>query len=379
MDELPAMRGLRVLVRASLNVPLERGVVRDDFRLKAACETLGFLREQGARVVVLAHIGRDSRSSLRPVSERLREFLPHTFVDALTGPRVAAALSALQDGEVLLLENVRSDPREEANDEAFARNLASYADIYVNDALADSHRVYASIVGIPKFLPSYAGFSFARAYETLSRALAPQQPALCIIGGAKAETKLPLLERLAEIYDHVFVVGALANDFFKAKGYETGKSLVSDITLADSPLLVHPRLGLPEDVVVDGPRGRAEKAAHAVSEDETICDIGPQTLARIAPLIAEAKTILWNGPLGNYEKGYDEATSALARMIASASRRSSAESIIGGGDTLAAIERLGLRERFSFVSTAGGAMLQFLTQGTLPGIEALARSSDSTE
>lgn len=371
IDEMSSLRGKRVLLRAGLNVPLVDGVARDTFRIKKACETIQFLQEEGARVIVLAYIGREPHETLKPVYEAMRPFLQLGWADGLIGAEVRNAVSVLKDGEALLLENTRSNPGEEANDEAFARTLASYGDIYVNDAFADSHRAYASIVGIPAHLLSYAGLLFAREYEALSQTFNPMHPALCILGGAKFETKLPLVEQFLQKYDHVFIGGAIANDFFKSKGYEIGKSKVSDAHLSSSPLVNDSRVILPSDVVVFGLHGRVTKTADAVTKDESILDAGPQTLNDLAPLISAAGMILWNGPLGDYEHGYDETTKELAEMIARAKGRS----VIGGGDTVAAIETLGLNEKFDFISTAGGAMLQFLEQETLPGIEALVRSN----
>jgi phosphoglycerate kinase len=399
LDEIGNISGKHVIVRAALNVPVENGVVRDDFRIKEACKTIQFLQKQGARVVVLAHLGRpvagiaapfgimgqDSGNrgevpqahgnlgtgTLLPVSNALVQFLPHRFVSALFGDEVTSALESQKDGEVILLENVRSDVRETGNSDDFAKALAAYGDIYINDAFADSHRAHASIVGIPKYLPSYAGLSFVREYTELSKAFDPAHPALFVLGGAKFETKLPLVERFVQEYDHVFIGGAIANDFLKGKGYEVGTSVVSEIDLSASTLLTDPRIIIPTDVVVNGPSGKLVKAADAVAKDEKILDIGPKTMQSLAPVIAEAKTILWNGPLGHYEGGYDEATDALANMIADASEQNHVVSILGGGDTVAAIEKLGLNEKFTFISTAGGAMLEFLEKETLPGIEAL--------
>ncbi len=367
IEEAGSLRGKRVIVRASLNVPLVDGVVRDDFRVAEACETIKFLQKEGARVVVLGHIGREPHESLAPVHTSMEKCTPHQFVASLTNETAIMAAAKLSDGDVLLLENVRSDVREVTNDEGFAQELAALGDIYVNDAFADSHRAHASVVGIPKYLPSYAGFVFAREYTELARAFSPEHPALFVLGGAKVETKLPLVERFAREYDHVFIGGAIANDFLKGRGVEIGLSVVSDVDLATSPLLSHERIILPQDVVLDGPKGKRTADVAAVARNEKIFDVGPASVAALAPYIAAAKTIVWNGPLGNYEGGYADGTNALARLIAEAP----ATSIIGGGDTIAAIESLGLEKEFTFVSTAGGAMLQFLETETLPGIEAL--------
>ncbi len=370
IDEVSDLRGACVVVRASLNVPLVDGVVRDNFRIKEACKTILYLKEKGARVIVLAHIGRKQTETLKPVYDSMQQFMSIIWAGGLLGEKVTDAVSPLSDGEVILLENVRSDPREVANDDAFARALAAYGDIYVNDAFADSHREHASIVGIPTYLPSYAGFLFAREYKKFSQVFDPVHPALFVLGGAKFETKLPLVERFVQKYDHVFIGGAIANDFLKGKGDEVGVSTVSDIDLSSSALLNDPKILLPSDVVVLGPNGRRNTIAEDVAADESILDVGPKTLEDLAPVISAATTILWNGPLGNYEKGFDAGTNVLAKMIADAD----GTSIIGGGDTIAAIEALGLNDKFDFISTAGGAMLEFLEKETLPGIEALRTS-----
>ncbi len=369
IEEVKDLKGKRVILRAGLNVPLVDGVVRDAFRLTQALPTIQFLVERGARVVVLAHIGREPHETLKPVYDALTKYIPATWAGGLLGEEVDQKVAALKDGEVLLLENLRSDVREEENNESFARALALHGDLYVNDAFADSHRAHASIVGIPKYLPAYAGQLFVKEYEALKKAFTPAHPALFILGGAKFETKMPLVSRFVKEYDHVFIGGALANDFYKARGYEVGASKVSDIDLSGSPLLNDDRVIIPADVVVDGPEGRRTIKADAVAPGESILDAGPESMKVLEILIKNAHTILWNGPLGNFEKGYSDATDAVAQMIA----ESSATSILGGGDTVAAIEKLKLDKKFCFVSTAGGAMLVFLETETLPGIEALKR------
>lgn len=364
------LRGKTVLVRASLNAPTEDGEVTNHFRITRAIPTISCLAHAGAKVVVLAHIGRDPNESLEPVYEALKERFPITFLPSLERDLIADAVTSMADGDVLLLENVRSDAREKENNDAFAQMLASYADIYVNDAFADSHREHASIVGIPKYLPGYMGQSFKEEYLQLSFVEKPKHPAFFVTGGAKFETKRPLIERFLTLYDYVFVGGALANDFLKAKGHEVGTSLVSESTEGIEALLHNEKLLLPADVVVEGPQGVRTVAADAVEKDEKIVDVGPDTIAFLRGKIMESKTILWNGPLGFYEGGYDTATKQMATLIA----ESPGYSVVGGGDTIAAIESLGLNDRFCFLSTAGGAMMTFLEKGTLPGIEALLES-----
>lgn len=358
IKDVKDLRGKRVLLRASLNVPVKDGVVTETFRLEQALPTLDFLKAQGAKVIVVGHIGREPEDSLKPVFE--------AFLD-MTDIKWGGDVASLQNGEAMLLENLRQDPRESEGDDDLAKELAALADIYVNDAFSDSHREHSSIVGVPKYLPSYFGFSFLREYVALGKVMKPVSPAVFILGGAKFETKMPLVLRYAEIYDTVFIGGALANDIFKARGYEVGTSLVSDVDLAGHAILDNARVMVPTDVVVKNGGGEREVGARGVETQEAILDIGPTALKELGAKLKNAKTILWNGPLGNFEKGYSLGTETLARAIA----KSDAYSVVGGGDTIAAIRSLGLQDRFGFMSTAGGAMLVFLEKGTLPAIEAV--------
>jgi phosphoglycerate kinase len=277
-------------------------------------------------------------------------------------------------GDVLMLENLRRNKGETANDPAFATSLAELADVFVEDAFDVCHREHASVVGVPELLPSYAGLLVEEEVKHLTKALNPGTPSLAIIGGAKFSTKEPVLKRLLEVYNRVFVGGALANDFMRASGKGVGKSLLSKDTDEREirALLASPRLMLPLDEVT-ATKGSMRAAGHTVSldavpADEMILDDGPKTVDALAKLTIGAKTILWNGPLGNYENGFVDATEGLAKAIA----QSDAYSILGGGDTVAAVEKLGLSEKFSFISTGGGAMLDFLATGTLPGLKVLS-------
>ncbi len=366
------LKGTYVLLRSSINVPIVDGQVRNQFRITRGLVTLQYLVNHGARVIMCGHIGRDGTQSTKQIADLLQEYVPVTFSDEVAGTKSKNLRDALKDGEVLLLENVRKDPREKKNDANFARELADMADLYVNDAFADSHRAHASLVAVPEFLPSYAGMNFVHEYEELMKARVPQSPALFMLGGAKFETKMPLVEQFLGIYDNIFIGGALANDFFKAKGYETGDSLVSAIDLSDSPLLDHAGILLPIDVTVMRGKERLVCAPDAVGYHDIILDIGPRTVAMLTPLIANAKMVLWNGPFGNYEAGFEEQTVATAQLLAAAS----GYSVVGGGDTVAAIESLFIQEHYNFLSTAGGAMLTFLEKGTLPALEALTASEE---
>ncbi|HUY05309.1 MAG TPA: phosphoglycerate kinase, partial [Candidatus Paceibacterota bacterium] len=338
--DIPALENIPVLVRAALNVPVEAGRVMNDYRLRRALPTIRFLAERGARVILISHIGEAGTETLAPVAEALGKLTPHvSFFGETIGPRARAAVRDLLPGHILVLENLRRDRGERMNDPAFARELAALADIFVEDSFDTCHRVHASIVGVPKLLPSYAGLQLEEEVRELTAARTPKSPSLAVIGGAKFATKEAVLTSLLATYDHVFVGGALANDFFKASGQPVGKSLVSD-TIDDSivPILHDPRLVLPVDSLVipasvaltPDARSHARIAtnghAHA---DEIVLDHGPGTIALLAELARGTKSILWNGPLGNYENGFTDATDAFARAVAS----SGAHSVVGGGDT----------------------------------------------
>lgn len=294
--------GKRALVRVDWNVPMRDGAVLDDFRIKKSLPTIEYLLQAGAQVLIATHLESGSTDALEPFVPEGAELLP----------------------------NLRENPGEEENSEEFAKELAAQADMYINEAFSVSHREHASIVGVPKHLPSYAGLNFQQEVEQLSRAFSPEHPFLILLGGAKIETKLPLVEKFSDIADNIFIGGAMAKSAF-------------DMGLGENPKIFFP-MG-----------------------DITALDANDETLDVLKSKIAEAKLIIWNGPLGKYEDGYTKYTYELAEVLANAS----AEVIVGGGDTLATIKELDILDKFSFVSTAGGAMLDFLATGTLPAIEAL--------
>ena len=375
IKELKNLKGKRVLVRASLNVPFSKeGVLLDDFRLQKTLPTIEYLREHGARVIVCGHLGRDAHMTLGPIFHYLQKHIDGIqFAHDVTGPSVTNAVGNLNDGDVLLLENLRRCDGETANDLQFAEELADLADIYVNDAFSVSHREHASIVGIPFFLPAYAGMLFKDEYDQLQYARDPEHPALFILGGAKFETKQPLVEKFLTIYDHVFVTGALANDFFAAGGHSVGRSLVSDPPVNVKHLLTHPKILLPQDVMVLTIEGeKVVKKPEEVEDGDMINDAGPETMKMLEPIIKQAKFILWNGPLGDYQLGFVDGTKSLVELIS----RTKPDSVVGGGDTMSLITKFGYDKQFSFCSTAGGSMLEFLLKGTIPGIMALERSAN---
>jgi len=342
--------------------------VADLFRVRRAVDTLKFLSESGARTIILSHIGRDPAETNEPVAESLKKHIALSYVPDLLGAAAHSAREAMRDGDVLLLENLRRDPRETKNDPVFAEELATLGDIYVNDAFSAAHRAHASVVGIAKHLPAYAGVLFAEEVAQLSRARSPESPSFAILGGAKFETKAPLVRALLRTYDHVFITGALANDVFKARGLPVGRSLISE-ELPERDVLEHPHFLSPSDVTVERLDKQARvKKPEEVDVEDKIVDIGPESIQLIAPYIEQAKFILWNGPTGLYEDGYVSWTHAIAELIS----KSAGQKVIGGGDTIAAIQESGVgMESLQFLSTGGGAMLEYLLDGTLPGIEAL--------
>lgn len=380
ITEAHDLKGKRVLLRLDLNVPIAKGKVADPFRITAAIPTITLLRDAGAKIIIISHIegkagakkpakgtkaAKAAVSSLQPIADYFAEkkipvkFVPKYFVTASQ-----KVLNEMKDGDVVLFENVRGNKGEQENDPKFAAKLAAMGDVYVNEAFPVSHRKHASIVGVPKLLPSYAGPVFMREVKNLSQAFKPEKPFLFILGGAKFDTKMPLIQKFMPLADFIFVAGALANNFYKELGFEVGKSTVSDGTFNLRELLETKKVFIPTDVVTETHR---TKLAHKLTKDEKILDAGPQSLVQLADLVKKSKFILWNGPLGNYEDGFSEGTKKLAEIIS----RANAKSVVGGGDTVAAIQSLGLLDKFSFVSTGGGAMLDFLANETLPGIEAM--------
>lgn len=372
--DIKVLENIPVLVRASLNAEAIDGKVTNDFRLRSALPTIEYLRARHARVILISHISGSGTETLRPMYDAMAKWIPGMrFCDVSTGAKAREAVRQLPAGGVLMLENLRRDRGEEANSREFALALAELADAFVEDSFDVCHRMHASVVGIPEFLPSYAGLQVEEEVRELSRARSPKKPSLAIVGGAKFATKQPVLEKLLVTYDRVYVGGALANDFMQAQGRPVGTSLVSGGDRgAVAALMKNPKLLLPQDYIVapygaDVSKGRVAEI-NEVKPGEAILDNGPKTIAMLDTYVRNAKTILWNGPLGNYENGFTQGTEALARVIA----RARTLSIVGGGDTVAAIETLDLDDQFAFISTGGGAMLEFLAKGTLPGLEVLS-------
>jgi phosphoglycerate kinase len=360
------LRGKKVLLRLDLNVPIVGEEVRDDFRIQKSLPTVEYLRKEGAKIIIMSHLESDITDSLGRIASYLSRTIElKAFITDMGSAPVI--IDAMKEGEVVLLENLRKDSGEKDNSMVFAQKLASLADLYVNDAFSVCHRSHASIVSIPKFLPSYAGPLLSKEIEELSKAFNPSRPFLFILGGAKFDTKLPLIEKFLTIADYVFVGGALANDIYKEKGFELGLSLLAKQTLNLKHVEVNPKLIVPSDVLAVSEELREIKTPEEISLQERIVDAGPRTISELSDLLNDVSFVLWNGPLGDYEHGFSEGTENLAKAIIESKKTS----VIGGGDTIAVISQMGLLDKFSFVSTGGGAMLEFLAKGTLPGIEAL--------
>lgn len=369
------LKGLKVLLRLDLNVPLEDGRIRDNFKIEKIITTIGFLKREGAKIIILSHIGRSGLDSLTPVCEYLKKFFAIDFAGDIFNDNVEGAISKMRAGEIIMLENLRQYEGEKNNELRFAEKLASLGDLYVNDAFAVSHRPHASIVGLPKLLDSYFGPLFERELEELKRISLSARPRLFVLGGDKSKTKMSFARKFLEMADFVFVGGALANDFFKSRGFETGKSLVSGEDFNGRDWLENERIILPVDVIVESGRGVLTKKPNEVLPDERIEDAGPETVLRLKKIIGNSKFVLWNGPLGDCPRGFSDATFEFIRALA----EGKAEVIVGGGDTEHCISKLGLEEKFDFISTGGGALLEFVATGTLAGIEAIEGGSPTSE
>ena len=390
LADLPdsAIRGRRALVRVDFNVPLdEQRHVADDTRIRATLPTLDYLAERGARVVVLSHLGRpkgkpEPKYSLEPVSRHLAGLTKSRvrFVETTDTDEAMKATLSLAEGEILLLENTRFLGGEETNDERLARALARLGDFYVNDAFGAAHRAHASTEGVAQHLkPAVAGLLMEKELKYLGGALSdPERPFVAVLGGAKISGKIDVIEQLLPKVDRLLIGGAMACTFFRAMGLQTGKSLVEEDRVSMARDLLArggEKLVLPDDAVVAPSMEQGAKARtvprDAIPADQAMLDIGPRSVDAFATEISRAKTVIWNGPMGVFEtKPFDEGTRRLAVAIASATD-AGATTIVGGGDSAAAVAQLGLEERMSHVSTGGGASLEFLEGKTLPGVAVL--------
>ena len=386
--------GKRVLVRVDLNVPMDGDRVTDDTRLRAIAPTLRELAQKGARTILLAHFGRpkgkrDESQSLKVVVPALEKTLMQDvgFADDCVGEAAAAAVARMTPGDVLLLENTRFHAGEEKNDPAFAAELAKLGDLYVNDAFSAAHRAHASTEGLARLLPAYAGRSMQAELDALSKALGnPERPVVAVVGGAKVSTKLDLLGNLVGKVDHLVIAGGMANTFLFAEGVDIGKSLCEK-DLADTAREIVAKAKAAGCAIVLPADGRLAKEFKAnaenrtapvgeVAADEMILDVGPDAIASVSAVLEGAKTLVWNGPFGAFEIApFDEGTVAIARKAAELTRAGRLLSVAGGGDTVAALNHAGVAGDFTYVSTAGGAFLEWLEGKELPGVAALSATS----
>lgn len=353
---------MRVILRVDFNVLAENGKIEEIYRIKKTLPTLRLLKNGGAKVVIISHLSFNKGNSLLPVAEYFNKNIKDLNVDFIRGNDwgvIKKQIREMDNGDIVMLENLRTNDGEESNSESFAKKLSELGDIYVNESFSVSHRAHASIVGIAKFLPSFAGLLFEEEVDALQSVFKPTNPFLLILGGVKFGSKLGVLDRFLNIADKIFIGGALANCFLAANGLDIGESLCDKNAPVDR-YLNNDKIFLPVDVR---------------KKNNIIYDIGDETVKKLTEMARESKFIVWNGPMGKTEEaGFDEGTKVIAKVISELD----AKTIVGGGDTVAIIDELGLIDKFSFVSTAGGAMLEFLASGTLPGIEALKNGISKT-
>jgi phosphoglycerate kinase len=391
IDEMPDLSGKRVLVRVDLNVPMVDGVVTDVSRLAAAVPTVAALADRGAKVLLLSHFGRPKG---RDLAETLRQVVPAFadqlgrsvgFIEDCVGDAAAAAVAAMAPGDVAVLENTRFHAGETANDPAFVAALAALGDFYVNDAFSAAHRAHASTEGLAHMLPAYAGRSMQAELDALGKALGnPEHPVAAVVGGAKVSSKLDVLTHLVSRVDHLMIGGGMANTFLAARGINVGKSLCEhDLAPVALDILARAAAAnctvhLPYDVVVakQFAAGAPNRTCnvHDVAADEMILDLGEAAVEALGDALKTCRTLVWNGPLGAFEIApFDAGTTALARIAAALTQSGGLLSVAGGGDTMAALNHAGVAQEFSYVSTAGGAFLEWLEGKALPGVEALNR------
>lgn len=389
LKQIKNLKGKKILVRVDFNVPFKKGKIMDATRIQTSAPTINHLLGSEAKVILASHLGnpggkRKAALSLKPIGAALAKILGKkvTVLSDCVGKGVANKIDKMKNGEVVLLENLRFHAGEEKNDAKFAKELASLADIYVNDAFAAAHRAHASIVGVPKFLPSYAGLLMEKEVNVLGGLLAkPKKPFVALIGGVKISTKIAVIQNLLKKVNWLLLGGALVNNFFKASGYEIGASIYEPKELKTAKkFLRNKKIVLPVDFVVGDFKGKKawvmsvpKKCGVLCKKPYALLDVGPETIKKYAQIIRKANTLVWNGPMGYFEiPKYSHGTVALGQLIAARSR-GKVFGVVGGGETISAVEKTGMAEYIDHISTGGGAMLEFLEGKILPGIKPLIK------
>lgn len=393
LSDLTNVQGKKILLRVDFNVPVQDGAITDTTRIERALPTIRELKDKGAIVILVAHFGRpkgkDLSESLRLIAEKTSELLGETvtFIEDTIGEQTQQAVNALQAGQVAMLENVRFYPEEEKNDPEFAKQLAALADIYVNDAFSAAHRAHASIEGVAKLRPAYAGRLMEEELSALQNGLEkPQRPTMAIVGGSKISTKLSVLNNLVQKVDYLVLGGGMQNTFFAAQDIEVGKSLCERDMIPEAKKIMETaekagcKIVLPVDRVAVKEFGANVPFTVVPSDqlpaDQEGVDIGPATVENVSNILKTCKTVLWNGPMGVFElKPFDNGTNGLAKAVADLTKNGTLVSVAGGGDTVAALEQAGVIDDFTYVSTAGGAFLEWMEGKTLPGVEVLQRAA----
>lgn len=379
IEQHKKLRGKKVLMRCDFNVAIERGKVVDDFKIKQSLPTVRFLMAKGAKVILMTHLGRPGGKKvgslqLSVISKRLSKLLDKkvVYVHDCTGKKAQTAVAKMKDKEIVLLENVRFYKGEESNDRKFAKALSKLADVYVNNAMASSHRAHASVDAIKKYLPSYAGILLEKEIENLHKVLHPQEPMIVIIGGAKIETKVPVIKNLSKKAEKVLIGGMISYDFLAAKGWSTGKYEVGPAQLKIAKKLLNKKVVLPLDFYIAQKKGRKSKvdvvSSHRLPADSLQFDIGPATIKYYSQILKNVQTIIWSGPMGMFEnEHFKNGTLAIARLVATISG-GKVFGVVGGGETVAALKQTKMLDNVDWVSTGGGAMLEYLAGNKMPGL-----------
>jgi len=374
--------GKKVLLRTDLNVPIKKGKIQDNYKIEQQLATIKFLLDKHCRVVLITHLGRpvsgkyDEKYSVKPIAKALGKLIGKNIivVEEINEFEAGKKISKAKYGDIIMLENVRFEVGEEKNNRSLAKNLAKLGEVYVNDAFAVSHRAHASVSAIKDYLPSYAGLLLEKEIVNLDKALHPQKPLITVIGGSKISTKITLARNLEKKSAHLLVGGALANNFLLACGYEVGKSMVDKESIAFAKKFKSKKIVLPVDVVVSNRASGGEvkvKRVNSVSKGDYIFDIGPETIRLYSHFIKKAATIIWNGPMGKFEEAHFKyGTMSIARVVASRSK-GRAFGVVGGGETVEALQKTNMFEYVDWVSTGGGAMLAYLGKEEMPGLDGI--------